>query len=141
MLAEFDRLTARGGVLGAMELQYQRSKIQEESLLYETLKHSGELPIIGVNTFLNPAGGMASDKGSMTVARATTAEKEGQIGHLQAFQARHEGRAAACRARLIEAARQGGNMIDVLMDVAPHLSLGQVTRTLYDIGGKYRRNL
>ncbi|MGE4159208.1 MAG: methylmalonyl-CoA mutase family protein [Planctomycetota bacterium] len=141
VLSEFDRLTARGGVLGAMELQYQRSKIQEESLLYETLKHSGELPIIGVNTFLNPSGGMASEKGSMTVARATTAEKEGQIAHLQSFHTRHKNQASSCKSRLTEAARQGGNMFDVLMDVVEHLSLGQVTRTLYDIGGKYRRNL
>jgi methylmalonyl-CoA mutase len=140
VLEEFDRLTARGGVLGAMETQYQRSRIQEESLLYESLKHSGELPIVGVNTFINEKGGMASD-GKMEVARASVEEKEGQLAHVKEFQARHKDQAEAARQRLTDAANNRSNLFDVLMSVSNQLTLGQITHTLYLSGGKYRRNI
>ncbi len=139
VMAEFHRLTERGGVLGAMERMYQRNKIQEESLYYETLKHTGEYPIIGVNTFLNK-------KGSPTilpteVIRSTTEEKEFQITTLQAFHKRHEAKSAAMLKRLQQAAINNENLFAELMETVKYCSLGQITNALYAVGGQYRRNM
>ncbi|MCX6316685.1 MAG: methylmalonyl-CoA mutase family protein [Bacteroidetes bacterium] len=139
VLTEFDRLTERGGVLGAMERMYQRNKIQEESLYYEHQKHSGELPLIGVNTFLNK-------KGSPTilpteVIRSTTEEKEQQIQALNAFWKRNEGRSAQELNKLKEVAIRNGNLFAQLMETVKYCSLGQITHALYEVGGQYRRNM
>lgn len=139
VLAEFDRLTERGGVLGAMETMYQRSKIQEESLYYETMKHTGELPIIGVNTFL-------SDTGSPTIVpreviRATKEEKEAQIHSLQLLQHAKEDQAGPALRQLQQIARQNGNIFAEMMEAVKHCSLGQITHALYEVGGQYRRNM
>ncbi len=139
VMAEFDRITERGGVLGAMETMYQRNKIQEESLYYETLKHTGEFPIIGVNTFL-------SSKGSPTVLpkeviRATTDEKEFQITNLNKLHERNATEGAEAIAQLQEAAIQNDNMFERLMEVTKTCSLGQITTALFDVGGQYRRNM
>jgi len=139
VLLEFDRITERGGVLGAMETMYQRSKIQEESLYYETLKHTGEFPIIGVNTFL-------SSKGSPTVLpkeviRATSEEKEYQITMLKDL---HEGNASKQEdiiRRLQTAAIQNDNLFEELMEACKYCSLGQITNALFEVGGQYRRNM
>ncbi len=139
VLKEFDRLTERGGVLGAMERMYQRNKIQEESLHYESLKHTGELPVIGVNTFLNK-------KGSPTiipkqVIRSTMEEKELQIRHVEAFQERHQSKANEKLARLKAIAVANGNLFEELMETVKYCSLGQITHALYEVGGQYRRNM
>ena len=139
VLTEFDRLTERGGVLGAMERMYQRNKIQEESLFYEHQKHSGELPLIGVNTFLNK-------KGSPTilpteVIRSTTEEKEQQIKTLQAFRKRNENTSAEMLQRLKSVAINNGNLFAELMETVKCCSLGQITHALYEVGGQYRRNM
>lgn len=139
VLTEFDRLTDRGGVLGAMERMYQRNKIQEESLYYESLKHNGELPIVGVNTFLNK-------KGSPTiipqeVIRSTTEEKEQQIQNLQAFQKRNEAKCTEMLNRLKQVAINNGNLFTELMETVKYCSLGQITNALYQVGGQYRRNM
>jgi methylmalonyl-CoA mutase len=139
VLAEFDRITERGGVLGAMERMYQRNKIQEESLYYETMKHTGELPIVGVNTFLNK-------KGSPTVIpreviRSTTEEKEQQIQNLQAFWKRNEHRSATALSHLKDVAMNNGNLFEALMETVKYCSLGQITHALYEVGGQYRRNM
>jgi methylmalonyl-CoA mutase len=139
VLLEFDRITERGGVLGAMETMYQRSKIQEESLFYETLKHNGELPIIGVNTFL-------SSKGSPTimpaeVIRATESEKQAQIGTLDNLHAVMGLRAKAQLKELQEIAVKNGNIFEKLMEVTKFCSLGQITDALFAVGGQYRRNM
>jgi methylmalonyl-CoA mutase len=139
VLAEFDRLTDRGGVLGAMERMYQRNKIQEESLYYEHQKHTGELPLIGVNTFLNK-------KGSPTVTpneviRSTTEEKQQQIQNLQTFHKRNKDRSGAELKRLKEVAVNNGNLFEALMETVNHCSLGQITHALYEVGGQYRRNM
>ncbi len=139
VMAEFQRLTERGGVLGAMERMYQRNKIQEESLYYETLKHTGEYPIVGVNTFLNK-------KGSPTilpteVIRSTTEEKEFQIKTLQAFHKRHEDKSAAMLKNLQQVAVNNGNLFAELMETVKYCSLGQITNALYSVGGQYRRNM
>ena len=139
VLTEFDRITERGGVLGAMETMYQRSKIQEESLYYETLKHTGEFPIIGVNTFL-------SSKGSPTVVpaeviRATEEEKQFQIKTLESL---HEGNAEKVKEQLAlvqDAAIQNQNIFERLMEAAKVCSLGQITSALFEVGGQYRRNM
>ncbi|MEM9023480.1 MAG: methylmalonyl-CoA mutase family protein, partial [Bacteroidota bacterium] len=139
VLAEFDRITERGGVLGAMETMYQRGKIQEESLYYETLKHTGEFPIIGVNTFL-------SSKGSPTVLpkeviRATKEEKEYQIHMLEALHEAHEKEAAQALQDIRDAAIQNRNVFQELMAAAKVCSLGQLTTTMFAVGGQYRRNM
>ncbi len=136
---EFDRITERGGVLGAMETMYQRGKIQEESLYYETLKHTGEYPIIGVNTFL-------SSKGSPTVMpkeviRATTEEKEYQITMLKDLHHRNSDRSATLLRDLQLTAIQNRNMFEAMMEVAKYCSLGQITTALFEVGGQYRRNM
>lgn len=140
VIDEFVRLHERGGVLGAMETQYQRGKIQEESLHYETLKHSGELPIIGVNTFLR-AQSEALPSGEMELARATYTEKDAQIAALQTFEQRHLNNAETALRRLQEVAEAGGNLFAELMDTVKVASLGQITAALYQVGGQYRRNL
>jgi methylmalonyl-CoA mutase len=139
VLTEFDRITERGGVLGAMETMYQRSKIQEESLYYETLKHSGEFPIIGVNTFL-------SSKGSPTVIpeeviRATKDEKEYQISMLSDLHKFHEQDSETKLRELQLIATQNGNIFEELMEASKSCSLGQITHALYEVGGQYRRNM
>ena len=139
VLTEFDRITERGGVLGAMETMYQRSKIQEESLYYETLKHNGEFPIIGVNTFL-------SKKGSPTilpaeVIRATEEEKQQQIETLESLHARYEDLSVELIEKLQQAAVQNDNIFEHLMEVCKRCSLGQITNALFQVGGQYRRNM
>jgi methylmalonyl-CoA mutase len=141
VLAEFERIDQRGGVLGAMETQYQRAKIQDESLLYEHKKHSGELPIIGVNCFLNPRAGEEGYEVPGELARATKEEKAQQIANLKAFQEKHEAVAPAALRRLQEVAVAGGNIFAELMETAKVASLGQITHALYEVGGKYRRNM
>jgi len=138
VLMEFRRISDRGGVLGAMETMYQRGKIQEESMHYEHLKHSGELPIIGVNTFLNP---QAAEPGTPELIRSSEAEKRQQILNLEAFQARNADRAPAALDRLKEVARTNGNLFDALLDAAKVCSLGQISQALYEVGGQYRRNM
>ncbi len=139
VLEEFCRLNERGGVLGAMELMYQRAKIQEESLYYEQLKHSGELPIIGVNTFLDKHGSptIVPEK----VVRSTQEEKEQQIQNLHAFWRRNADRAPAALERVKRAAVEGRNVFQELMEAVKVCSLGQLTRALYEVGGQYRRNM
>jgi methylmalonyl-CoA mutase len=137
VLAEFRRLNERGGVLGAMELMYQRAKIQEESLYYEQLKHSGALPIIGVNTFLGKDGSPTTIPGE--VVRSTREEKEQQIANLRAFWQRNAERAPAALERLKQAAVRGQNLFDELMEAVKVCSLGQITHALYEVGGQYRR--
>ncbi|HJV36069.1 fused isobutyryl-CoA mutase/GTPase IcmF [Geomonas sp.] len=141
VLAEFERIDQRGGVLGAMETQYQRSKIQDESMLYEHKKHSGELPIIGVNCFLNPRAGEDGYQVPGELARATKEEKEQQIGNLKAFQESNREEAPLALKRLQEVAVSGGNIFAELMETVKVASLGQITRALYEVGGKYRRNM
>lgn len=139
VLTEFERITERGGVLGAMERMYQRNKIQEESLYYESLKHTGEFPIIGVNTFLNKNGSPTIVP--MEVIRSTQEEKEFQIDTLRAFQERHADQSDAKLKRLQEVAVQNGNLFDELMETVKYCSLGQITNALYEVGGQYRRNM
>ncbi len=139
VLAEFDRINERGGVLGAMETMYQRGKIQEESLYYEHLKHTGELPIMGVNTFL-------SAKGSPTiipeqVIRATKAEQEYQIGMLEQLHLTWQAESRERLTLLRQHALQGGNLFEALMEATKYCSLGQITQSLFEVGGQYRRNM
>jgi methylmalonyl-CoA mutase len=139
VLSEFDRITERGGVLGAMETMYQRSKIQEESLYYETLKHTGEYPIIGVNTFL-------SSKGSPTilpkeVIRATETEKQYQIEMLSNLHRAASDRGSVVLRGLQQAAIQTRNMFSELMEAVKFCSLGQLTKSMFEVGGQYRRNM
>ncbi|NNF97936.1 MAG: methylmalonyl-CoA mutase family protein [Desulfobacteraceae bacterium] len=144
VLIEFERITERGGVLGAMETGYQRSKIQEESIYYETLKHNGKMPIIGVNSFIDPDTD-ADDpfQGSMglELARATEAEKQSQLNRLKDFQDRHAAKSGIALKKLQETALSGGNIFTELMETVKFCSLGQITRALYDVGGQYRRNM
>jgi len=139
VLAEFEKITERGGVLGAMETGYQRGKIQDESMTYEMLKHTGELPIIGVNTFRNPHGDQVMDK--LELARSTDAEKASQLERLHAFHARHAAQSPAMLARLQQAVIANDNVFDVLMDAVRVCSLGQITNALFEVGGQYRRNM
>jgi len=140
VLMEFDRITERGGVLGAMETGYQRSKIQEESMYYEMRKHTGALPIIGVNTFRDPDGGELFSE-SIELARATEEEKQSQLKRLADFKKRHANDSSAALERLQNAALTGDNIFAELMNTVRFCSLGQITQALYDVGGKYRRNM
>ncbi|MEW5913668.1 MAG: fused isobutyryl-CoA mutase/GTPase IcmF [Thermodesulfobacteriota bacterium] len=140
VLEEFMRLTTRGGVLGAMETGYQRSKIQEESIYYEMLKHSGELPIIGVNTFL-PSQVAAGEPCVVELARATEEEKQSQLKRLRQFHKKHAKEAPAALKRLQEVALSNGNVFAELMETVKVCSLGQITKALYDVGGQYRRGM
>jgi methylmalonyl-CoA mutase len=139
VLKEFDRITERGGVLGAMETMYQRSKIQEESLYYETLKHNGDFPIIGVNTFL-------SSKGSPTilpseVIRATEKEKKFQIETKELLDNANKNKATTQLKSLQQAAMKNENLFEKIMDTTKVCSLGQITAALFEVGGQYRRNM
>ena len=138
ILTEFQRLNDRGGVLGSMETMYQRGKIQEESMLYEHLKHSGELPIVGVNTFLNPHPPVLS---SIELIRSTEDEKERQIANLEAFHRRNQDRAPQALAQLKERARRQENIFEGLLEAVKVCSLGQISQALYEVGGQYRRNM
>jgi isobutyryl-CoA mutase len=139
VLAEFERLADRGGVLGAMETGYQRGKIQDESIYYESRKHDGSLPIIGVNTFLNPEA--EEDKTTIELARSTDDEKESQLKRLADFHARHADAAPLALKRLQDAAIRRENVFGVLMDAVRDCSLGQITDALFEVGGKYRRSM
>ena len=137
---EFDALSERGGVLGAMETMYQRGKIQEESLYYETRKHDGTLPIVGVNTFLSKSDAEA-EHAHAELIRSTEEEKQAQVASVNAFQARNVARAPQALARLKNVARSGGNVFEELMQTVKICSLGQVSHALYEVGGRYRRNM
>ena len=139
VLAEFERISDRGGVLGAMETMYQRGKIQEESMLYEHRKHSGELPVIGVNTFRAPDDG--APPAEVELMRGTDAEKRRQIENVAAFHARHADAAPAALAALQDAARTGGNVFEALLGTVRVASLGQITAALFEVGGQYRRSM
>nr|HPM66513.1 methylmalonyl-CoA mutase family protein [Piscinibacter sp.] len=139
VLAEFEKIAERGGVLGAMETGYQRSKIQEESMHYEMQKHTGEYPIIGVNTFRNPHGDPTPT--TLELARSTEDEKQSQLARLQDFHARHAAEAPAALARLQQAVIANGNVFEVLMDAVRCCSLGQITTALFEVGGQYRRSM
>jgi methylmalonyl-CoA mutase len=138
VLAEFERLAERGGVLGAMETGYQRGRIQEESMQYEMLKHTGEYPIVGVNTFRNPH---EAPLDHIELARSTDDEKQSQLTRLAAFHAAHAAQAPAMLARLQQAVIENGNVFEVLMDAVRVCSLGQVTNALFEVGGQYRRSM
>ena len=139
VLREFERISDRGGVLGAMETMYQRGKIQEESMLYEHRKHTGELPVVGVNTFLPPEG--EEETAEVELMRGSDAEKQHQLDGLGRFHARHEADAPEALARLAETARQRGNVFAELMEAVRVCSLGQITGALFEVGGQYRRNM
>jgi methylmalonyl-CoA mutase len=139
VLAEFEKLAERGGVLGAMETGYQRGQIQEESMHYEMLKHTGEYPIIGVNTFRNPHGDPVA--GHVELARSTDDEKQSQLARLAAFHATHADASPAMLARLQQAVIANGNVFEVLMDAVRCCSLGQITAALFEVGGQYRRSM
>jgi isobutyryl-CoA mutase len=139
VLAEFERLNSRGGVLGAMERQYQRTKIQEESLYYEQKKESGEYPVVGVNTFISKEG--SPFEIPKELIRATTEAKDRQIANLRAFQERNAGAAAKSLADLQRVAISGDNIFEQLMETAKVASLGEMSRALYEVGGQYRRNM
>ncbi len=152
VLEEFDRLTERGGVLGAMETGYQRGRIQDESHLYESRKHDGSLPIIGVNTFTRTVGrdepsgdtggaGAGAGADDMELARSTDEEKRSQLDRLHRFQTDHANRATEVLERLRTAALAGDNLFEVLMEAVRHASLGQITHTLFEVGGRYRRSV
>jgi len=137
---EFEELSQRGGVLGAMESMYQRGKIQEESLYYETRKHDGSLPIIGVNTFLSGADALDEHKGAQLI-RSSEEEKRAQVAAVRAFQARNAPRAPAALEALQQLAARGGNVFAELMESVKVSSLGQISHALYQVGGQYRRNM
>ncbi|MEY4285659.1 MAG: hypothetical protein RL111_2334 [Pseudomonadota bacterium] len=139
VLSEFERIAERGGVLGAMETGYQRSKIQEESMHYEMLKHTGEYPIIGVNTFRNPHGDPVPE--SIELARSTEDEKQSQLQRLQDFHTRHADKSAVMLKRLQQAVIDNSNVFEVLMDAVRCCSLGQITNALFEVGGQYRRSM
>ena len=139
VMMEFDRITERGGVLGAMETNYQRGKIQEESLYYETLKHTGELPIMGVNTFLSSKGSPTVTPGE--VIRATEEEKQFQIEMLKNLHEHYKEESAYWCQQLKERAANNENVFEVLMEAAKYCSIGQITDSLFNVGGQYRRNM
>jgi methylmalonyl-CoA mutase len=145
VLREFERISERGGVLGSMEMMYQRSKIQDESMHYEELKHSGELPIVGVNMFENPDAEAfdesAADSFDMELSRATPEEKAGCLERLEEFHAKHADAAPAALTSLQQVARSGGNVFAELMETVKVASLGQITEALFEVGGQYRRNM
>ncbi len=139
MLEEFTRLSDRGGVLGAMETAYQRGKIQEESLYYETLKHTGELPVIGVNTFLSSEGSPTTQPGE--VIRSTTEEKEAQIATVATVQERFRDERPGALERLKQLALRGENVFEQLLETTKVCTLGEIGRALFEVGGQYRRNM
>jgi isobutyryl-CoA mutase len=139
VLSEFERISERGGVLGAMETGYQRGKIQDESMHYEMLKHTGDYPIIGVNTFRNPHGDPVADK--LELARSTDEEKQSQLKRLREFQKQHASESPAMLARLKQAVIRNDNVFEVLVDAVRVCSLGQISKALFEVGGQYRRNM
>jgi methylmalonyl-CoA mutase len=139
VLKEFEKIAERGGVLGAMETGYQRSQIQEESMHYEMLKHTGEYPIIGVNTFRNPHGDPVPEH--IELARSTEEEKQGQLNRLREFHERHGAESPAVLRRLQQAVIDNGNVFDVLMQAVRVCSLGQISNALFNVGGQYRRSM
>jgi methylmalonyl-CoA mutase len=139
VLVEFDRISSRGGVLGAMETGYQRGKIQDESMLYEQRKHDGTLPVIGVNTFRNPHPD--AHAAPPVLARGTEEEKKSQLKRVRDFQERHRDEAHAALTALKDTAHDGGNVFAVLMDAARVCSLQQITEAFFEVGGQYRRNV
>lgn len=139
VLQEFEKIAERGGVLGAMETGYQRGKIQDESMHYEMLKHTGEYPIVGVNTFRNPHGDLTPE--TLELARSTDDEKQNQLQRLADFHARHAHESPAMLQRLRQAVIENGNVFEVLMDAVRVCSLGQITSALFEVGGQYRRNM
>ena len=141
VLSEFERISERGGVLGAMETGYQRGKIQEESMYYEGLKHTGELPVIGVNTFRDPDAEFEELSEGLELARATEGEKQSQLKRLAAFKERNQAAAPEALARLQKAALANDNVFEELMNTVQVCSLGQITQALYNVGGQYRRNM
>jgi methylmalonyl-CoA mutase len=141
VLEEFDRIDTRGGVLGAMELQYQRMQIQEESMYYEHKKHDGSLPIVGINTFLDPNEGDDWTPPDVELRRADPQEKQAQIDSVERFHATHADKSAEALVRLKHVAISGGNVFGELMSTVRVASLGQITHALYEVGGAYRRNL
>jgi methylmalonyl-CoA mutase len=142
VLREFERIDERGGVLGAMETEYQRRRIQDESQLYEHLKHSGELPIVGVNTFVNEGGDHLKTMDSLELSRATPEEKADRLVDLRKWHAAHAAECPAALRRLQEVALDPkGNLFDELMRTVRVASLGQITHALFEVGGQYRRNM
>jgi isobutyryl-CoA mutase len=139
VLQEFEKIAERGGVLGAMETGYQRGKIQEESMHYEMQKHTGEYPIVGVNTFRNPHGDPVVD--ALELARSTDDEKQSQLKRLADFHARHASESPAMLQRLQSAVIANANVFEVLMDAVRCCSLGQITNALFEVGGQYRRSM
>jgi methylmalonyl-CoA mutase len=138
VLKEFERISERGGVLGAMETGYQRGKIQDESMLYEHRKHDSSLPLVGVNTFLNDEPEPEFD---LELARSTEAEKQSQLQRLQSFKQRNADKKSEALERLSEAARNDENVFAELMNAVQHCSLGEITDTFFEVGGQYRRNM
>jgi methylmalonyl-CoA mutase len=139
VLKEFEAISERGGVLGAMETGYQRGKIQEESLYYEHRKHDGSYPIVGVNTFRNPHADPVPQK--LELARSTDEEKESQLARLAAFHARNAAQAPAALERLKRTVIDNGNVFEELMSTVRVCSLGQITNALFEVGGQYRRSM
>jgi methylmalonyl-CoA mutase len=139
VLGELESISSRGGVLGAMETGYQRGRIQDESLLYEQRKHDGTLPIVGVNTFRNPEGDAVHE--ALELARSDDDEKQDQLRRLADFQSRHASERDRVLSRLQDAAVSGDNIFAVLMDAVRCCSLGQITDALFEVGGRYRRNV
>ena len=139
VLMEFNRLSRRGGVLGAMETQYQRSKIQEESMYYEFQKQTGEYPIIGVNTYLNESESNPYE--SMQVIRTSDEEKRQRINEVNAFKSKNEDNLESALNRLRETALKNGNIFEELLNTVQYATMGQITQVLYEIGGKYRRGM
>ena len=137
---EFERISERGGVLGAMDTMYQRGKIQDESLYYEHKKHDGSLPLIGVNTFL-PKEGQEDEVHELELIRSSDREKQDQIRHVRSFQSVHADVSAEALARLQQVARERGNVFAELMETVKSNSLGQISGALYAVGGEYRRNM
>ena len=137
---EFERISERGGVLGAMDTMYQRGKIQDESLYYESQKHDGTLPIIGVNTFL-PKEGAGETTSGIELMRSSTVEKRQQIDAVEAFRRRHEAESGQALKKLQELARSGSNTFEGLIEAVKVCSLGEMSHALYEVGGEYRRNM
>jgi methylmalonyl-CoA mutase len=138
VLEEFERLSERGDVLGAMEAMYQRGKIQEESLHYERLKHTGEYPLVGVNMFIAENG---EEPPEPELTRSTTEEKDARLAHLSDFHQRHEDESDRALRRLQDVAREGGNIFEELLKTVRFCSLGQISNSLYEVGGQYRRSM
>ena len=142
VLRIFEEMHGRGGVLGALEVNYQRNRIQDEGMVYEHRKHTGETPIVGVNTFTDPdVESVSAEDFDVEVTRSDESEKRMVIERNGAFRQAHSTEAEAGLERLKQAAREGGNLFDVMMDIVEHCSVGQVTQALFESGGKFRRNM